>query len=291
MLQELLDTPEDGNDESDRQCPNLRWTWDGGFGSLCLVFASLALCILVLFAVVFAEAISWRRIGTCEGTATDEGQRWNFIIPPNTVLQKQLAWTSLFWTQVDVFDSDFSKSPVGFWTDADLFFGLLSRYAYTTTFNGSASLQLEASRPFGIFFGKRYELFRCGGGNVSYIIEEDYWNEPWFQFFSWKTIFKVTQRNTGQLVAISTHTRDNMLDIFGAKWTAEIVSPNGTHIASIFQDSFADTDWFQYPPWHTKGLRQDLLPNEVVSFLAAVYDIDSGKRSGSHGNFNRNRGR
>ncbi|CAE8721826.1 unnamed protein product, partial [Polarella glacialis] len=50
-------------------------------------------------------------------------------------------------------------------------------------------------------------------------------------------------------------------------WQGTIESPTGDLIAALKQEPFTSGDLFQintWQEWHTKNLRPDLLPNEVV---------------------------
>ncbi|CAJ1383139.1 unnamed protein product [Effrenium voratum] len=82
------------------------------------------------------------------------------------------------------------------------------------------------------------------------------------------------ERPSGKLVAKSQHKVQDMWSL-KAYWTASLESPAGTAIATLRQETPV-INWFFYgtQKWLMANQRPDLLPNEVVSFLAAVYDID-----------------
>lgn len=243
---------------------------------------SVLCCVTYVFLglVIGAEIVAWNRVSDCGAQHASGVEPWGEVIPNSTVSQKQLAWTNFLWNQVNVFDATTSNATaIGYWTDADILFGLASKYAYTQKLHGDGGehVLIQAERPWGFYFGKRYKLWSCTGAKPEYMIEEDFWNEPWFQFFNRQQIFKIIRADTGDVVGISNHTLNNVWSWRGSHWSADVFTANGTHVATLSQETSSQAGWFVHPHWFNNNLRPDLFPNEVVSFLAAVYDIDAGK--------------
>ena len=90
---------------------------------------SLLCCIgIFLVALLSAEAVAWARQASCDREAGGEDQ-WNSVIPAKTTTQMQLGFlTSWLWHQVDVYNHNATGEPmIGYWSNLDLFFGLLRR--------------------------------------------------------------------------------------------------------------------------------------------------------------------
>ncbi|CAE8619838.1 unnamed protein product [Polarella glacialis] len=189
--------------------------------------------------------------------------------------QMQSVFTTIFWNQVDVYDEAVCNTTViGYWTDVDLLFRLFSQYVYFDSSRGGAVL--EAWQPWGFYMGKRFHLWRCAGAGVEYFIEEDWWARPRFNWDA-STKFNI-KKSTGEIVATSQHKISNVWSFGQAAWEGTIESPSGDLIAVMKQDppwSSGFMSLWIWRKWYTKNLMPDLLPNEVVSFLAAVYDIDN----------------
>eukprot|EP00747_Dinoflagellata_sp_TGD_P060094 gnl/TRDRNA2_/TRDRNA2_151870_c2_seq1.p1 gnl/TRDRNA2_/TRDRNA2_151870_c2~~gnl/TRDRNA2_/TRDRNA2_151870_c2_seq1.p1 ORF type:complete len:277 (+),score=29.25 gnl/TRDRNA2_/TRDRNA2_151870_c2_seq1:42-872(+) len=201
-----------------------------------------------------------------------EPRPWNSMIPAKTMMQMEFFQT---WHRaVDVYgerDHDDDDDTSGYWED----YIFISRNKYAFVQDGSTIL--VAWRPWGTIFGilaDGYNIERCGDDAHGYLIQEDYWARPWINVNSQKT-FNIKESNTGRIVAKSQHSVANWAapSLF-QHWTSSIKKPTGEVIASIQQDS-RYTDWFQLTrqKWYTENKRPDLLPNEIVSFLAAFYDI------------------
>lgn len=89
----------------------------------------MALCCLCcgLFFLFGAEGIAWARQASCNMEQGDQGISWNVVIPPKTTTQMQNGFmTSWLWHQVDVYNENATSTPmIGYWSNLDLFFGLL----------------------------------------------------------------------------------------------------------------------------------------------------------------------
>lgn len=191
------------------------------------------------------------------------------MVPVVTDSQLQYRIFSFFWSEVDVWQP--SSSQVGFWSDLNLFLGLVSSYTYIDT-NDASTPVLEARKPFGFFLGQRFQLWRCGSSEVEYRIEEDYWAGS-FNPFNPSHVFSITD-SSGKVVATSQQKLHDAWEPLQNSWEATITSPNGTEIATLTQASRVNTGAWGYRKWHVTNQRPDLLPSEVVSFMAAVWDID-----------------
>lgn len=196
---------------------------------------------------------------------------WNSMSPNVTSSRLDLDPFSIFWKEVDFF-RERPREFVGYWSDLDLFFGLMETYTYVQIQGDDQVAVLQAGKPWGLFFGQRFNIWRCGSPNVEYSIEEDYWGH--FFTTSPTRVFDIIDRSTGERVATSQQQLEDALIPFGSSWEATITGRDKTLIARLDQDSRADTGVVGYAPWHARNERPDLLPNEVVAFMAAIWDID-----------------
>lgn len=238
------------------------------------VMSSLMCFCCLIFLYLGAEIAAWARQASCNFELGDLDVTWNTVIPSETMTQMQLGIFTLFWLQVDVYDEHSTNAPmIGSWSNLDLLFGMVEKYAYVQA-NGPTVL--EAWQPWGIYFGQRYHVWMCSSLKREYYIEEDWWARPWFSFNS-QQIFNIREMPSGRLVAKSQY-RENDSWSWSEHWTATVESPAGEAIATLRQEAFNPL-WFfgSFQKWWVDNERPDLLPNEVVSFLAAVYDIDKAK--------------
>ncbi|CAK8996144.1 unnamed protein product [Durusdinium trenchii] len=236
--------------------------------------ATLACCCCIsLFLVLGTEVVAWTRQASCDwDLAGDED--WNGVIPAKTMTQMQLGiMTSWLWHQVDVYNENATGAPmIGYWSNVDLFFGILEKYAYVR----DGQTALEGWQPWGFYLGSRYHVWLCSSLEKEYYIEEDWWARPWFSFNTQK-IFNIREMPSGQLVATSQHRVADLLS-FNAHWVATVETPDGVPIATLRQDSpWSRWIFISYQKWWVDNHRPDLLPSEVVSFLAAVYDIERAR--------------
>ncbi|CAE8626969.1 unnamed protein product [Polarella glacialis] len=236
-------------------------------------FICAVVFLLVLLIVpIVVEVVAWTKQGSCDAKEGQVAAPWGTVVPAATMTQMQSSWTNMAWYQVDVYDQAVSNTTtLGYWSDVDLLFGMISKYVYVDSITGRTVL--EAWKPGVFFMGKRFHLARCAGAGAEYFIEEDWWTRQWF---NWDASIKFNIKNSaGEIIATSQRKRSNVWSIFSRNdWQGTIESPNGDLIAALKQEPFTSGDlFFTWQKWHTKNLRPDLLPNEVVSFLSAVYDI------------------
>lgn len=243
------------------------------------LFGCCVACGCLLISTMGTEIVAWSRQASCDAEATNGARQaldWGTVIPQHTVTQMKLGLTNIFWHQVDVYDEKVSnKATIGYWTDVSLFFGFLEKYAYVRTKDGKEETVMEAWKPWGFYFGERYDVYRCANAAHEYMIEEDYWARPWFNWNA-QTIFNIRKSGTQDIVATSKHVIKDAWSM-NAAWAAEIKTWDDKVVAELRQDKFSQTGWFQSQKWHAENFKPDLLPNEVVSFLSAVYDIERAK--------------
>lgn len=240
------------------------------------VMGSLMCFCCLIFLYLGAEIAAWARQASCNFELGDLDVTWNTVIPSKTMTQMDVGIFTVFWLQVDVYDENSTSAPmIGSWSNLDLLFGMVEKYAYVQA-NGPTVL--EAWQPWGIYFGQRYHVWTCSSLRREYYIEEDWWARPWFSFNS-QQIFNIREMPSGRLVAKSQH-RKNDAWSWNAHWTATVESLAGEAIATLRQEA-SNPLWFfgNFQKWWVDNERPDLLPNEVVSFLAAVYDIDKAKEN------------
>jgi len=252
----------DSGSTSEDDKPAVRY---GVFGCICCAFIILALIVTNIILI------------NLQSTCGEAGMGWNEAVPASLTSQMQYKFASFFWHQVNVFDSADDKQ-LGHWQDLNLLFDIQKRFAFVRkNEDGDEAVQVEARSPFGLYFGTRYNVWRCAGTQEhEYSIEEDYWSRPWF---NWNAERKYTIKDLGadKVIATSEHHKDDVLSFRGAHWEATVSSPDGEKIATISQQSQAAAGWFQYAKWTSVNLHSEIVPNEVVSFLAAVYDIENAQ--------------
>lgn len=244
----------------------------------CWSLGPCALICLILTLVLIKEIVAWTRLANCTQQSKAGTMVWGSTLPNATTLQRPSLWSNIFWKEVGVYNTaQPDAAKLGFWTNVDLLFGIFGMYAYSDSSHGG-SILLQARRPWGVYFGKRYQVWSCSSG-AAYNINEDYWAEPWFQISSPERIFNIIQADSGKLLAVSKHTLEDIWSFREGHWVANMVSPNGTVIATMQQESAANVGWFLFPKWFTLNYHPEVVPNELVSFMAAVYDIDGSKSS------------
>lgn len=235
----------------------------------------MCFCCL-LFLYFGAEIGAWAHQASCNLELGDLDVTWNTVIPSQTMTQMQLGIGifTLFWIQVDVYNENSTNAPmIGYWSNLDLLFGMVEKYAYVQS---SGPTVLEAWQPWGFYFGQRYHVWTCSSLRREYYIEEDWWAQPWFSLTS-QRVFNIRETPSGRLVAKSQHRVQDAWS-WNAHWTATVESLSGEAIATLRQEAINPL-WFfgTSQKWWVNNERPDLLPNEVVSFMAAVYDIDRAK--------------
>jgi len=227
----------------------------------------LCCCCLLLIIVIVQGCLAFGRNGGCvdlEGTA--EGQLWDPIVPPVTTCQKQFR---LLWSEVNVFNPAVSNvTTIGQWTSMN-FFGMYTKYGFQNT---EGVVVVEARTPWGLYFGKAYEIWRCDSAGPVFKVVEDYWAEPWFSWGMEKR-YLITNMETKTQVATVAHSAD-----FFAGWQASFSTMQGVKFASLDQH-VSTTGWFEAPIWSVSNSNEALVPSAVVSFMAAIYDMEQDEEA------------
>lgn len=240
----------------------------------------LCWCSLFFAPLLWALVLSYQWGASCQAQKGVGQAVWNNLIPTETMSQKKSGFSTVLWEQVDVFNPQLSNStPIGWWTDE---IGMFGNYNFFEAATGQVLLNGKA--PWGVYLGKRYDLYACNGFGKDYTIQEDWWARNWW-FMFWVTPqrkFQITDTSTGSMIAISQNSRERQWSA-NARYSAEFIEPSTNQvIAYIFQENLGQ--WtLSDPRWHSKNLRPDVLPNEILSFLSAVYDIDLAPKSGGGG--------
>lgn len=227
----------------------------------------LMCCCLICLIPLIQFGLALGKVAACRGEAQSDATTWDPIMPSRLMLQAPSLWDwgewSLFTKTVRVYNND-TGTKIGHWSDENLL--LVDQYGFL---DEAGEMQLQAKEPWGFYFGKYYELWRCDGAGPEYIIDEDYWGEPWFSFGMDK-IYDVKIWKGAELTKIATAKKK--LDWgWWTFWSAEITATNGTVVATLDQE-FAG--WFQNTKWYINNHNPNMIPNSVVAFLAAVFDID-----------------
>lgn len=261
--------------EAPEDQPDPPWKIDGA--TICCL-ALVAFILLIPVIILIGEGIAWHRVSLCssETTSADWG-----VIPATTSSQRQIfAWSNLFYQDVDVFNPIKSNDTrIGYWTDADMFFGLMKNFAYTSVSRYGETLLIRARKPWGLYLGRRYELWRCGQPGPEYLVQEDWFGRGWNPFNPQFT-YNIIEANSGRTIAISNHTISNIWTFGDAHWHIDIGSPGGIQVASLDQESFnVKSSIFSVPRWYTLNMHPEIVPSEVASFIAAVTDIENAKKS------------
>lgn len=211
------------------------------------------------------------------------------IFPAHVVLKTrpyQFLTTGLFWTTTDIYeDETSSRKKLGFWRDYQRLV-FWRKWVYT---NDNEDALIHAS-PEAQLFGSRYRVHHCGSSNY-WTVVENYWGVPFFQFGSQQRLFNV-YNETGHHVADCMHQTSSIFDGL-PRWTGIITSAvdkgveigriQQVHIGKNFIIQFTDTEW------SVQHYRPELLPDSVVGFLGAMFQLagaeTNGGASGGGGSF------
>lgn len=258
---------EDGEDYSDEEAGGDRPERPGGVGAGCPIC-----CCCCLVIVLIQGCIAFGRNSGCSAQAGNPAQVWSPIIPAWTTSQYQ--WKFL-WSEVNVYNPKVSnETEVGQWVSM-AFMGMLTRYGYEDV---DGNTLLEARTPWGFYLGKRYEIWRCDGAGPDFRIEDDYWAQPWFSFGQEKR-YKIFNAQTQQETAKCAHSKT--VSIWRNNWAASCTNMAGEEIATLNQQD--SSGWFSVPIWSVRNKETDMgiLPNAVVSLMAALYDLERVKETDS----------
>eukprot|EP00438_Fugacium_kawagutii_P031954 Skav201895 [mRNA] locus=scaffold550:863955:868216:+ [translate_table: standard] len=248
--------------------------------------------IIVFCAMIISEVLAWLRQPVC-GQANFH---WNQVIPSNTVNQIERGnlgsmlqeydvlglWTKLW--HFDVYENATALASSGAdrqtkvfrgaWSNGHLLFGFLEKMAYVDETGPKKLVAMEGRKLWGTI-GSSFELWLCSEGQLSYEISVD--SPPW----DLTVVYNIHQMPSRVLVA---QTRFQLKDASfwsdDSHWEAVVVAANGGNdtegqvIGKVKQNiSSFDSKWF------VMNERPDLLPNEVLSFMTLVYDVDETRQS------------
>lgn len=242
-------------------------------------------CILLVALCAFPSYLAWKRHSTCSALQGQSTEGWNTMLPPNTTMQMLPGFFSFFYHEVDVRPATASShdtAKLGFWSDMNVLFAL-QRYSYTDTRGAAESVTLEARQPWGLYLGMRYDIWRCAGDQTDgFSIVEDWWARPWFNWQSAAT-FDIVDHKTGTTIARSNSHKDNGIQGIGlTKYIRskeiDVLDMQGNRIAHTYQQSQIEAG-FSYRRYFVTNLHPQIVPNEVVSFLGAVWEIQGAQKS------------
>ncbi|CAK8987535.1 unnamed protein product [Durusdinium trenchii] len=245
--------------------------------------------ITVLFLVLTSELIAWLRQPTCN-SASDF--IWNEVIPPNTVSQIDREGLRHLWQQIDVLglatklwhfnvwmnstSAVSASDSLGYWSDGHLLFGLVEKIAFVDQ-QGRTSLE---GHKVGGPFGSNFQVWLCSSSHRATSYELSVETQPWSLSKPGLTvvynIHEMPSGGEGTLVA-KAHFDLKTMNFYSHKshWEALVETPDEKElIGSVTQNTSSFNS-----KWFVANQRPDLLPNEVLSFLALVYDIDETRQS------------
>jgi len=175
----------------------------------------------------------------------------------------------------------------GYWSDIRVMF---TRYSYFDTRAGE-QVRIEAKPPWGLYWGLRYNLWRCGDTDDDTLhIEEDVWARPWFNWENEK-VFKIA-RGTNPIGKSFTRTKNHLLGSLFSSKEIMVSDMQDEEVATIKQESQMQAG-FSNRRYFVHNDRPDVIPNEVVSFLAGVWELngigEKSEKSSHTSNSNRRR--
>jgi len=231
-----------------------------GIGSCCC-------CLLIgLFVLCYSNSPDL----SC---SSESGMGWNGVIPPMTKSQRptENRW---FRNDVDVFNTQLSNETViGRWTSAKRWFSGKA-YVYSMVVGDAEQVVLKAEVPTGWNWDQShdFQLYICSDSSQRYKINEDVSAKYKFVIGS-KTRNYAISSPAGVKIAESIHEKSDLFTFGGAHWAVDIKAPTGQALAKIEQQSYAETSWFDHKSYSATNYQPEFLPNEVVSFLSAVFDL------------------
>lgn len=248
-------------------------------------------CIIVATAMIISEVLAWLRQPVC-GSANFS---WNEVIPPNTVNQIERGnlgsmlqeydvlglWTKLW--HFDVYENATALSSSGTdqqikifrgsWSNGHLLFGFLEKMAYVDTTGPKKLVALEGRKMWGTI-GSSFELWLCSqSSQPSYEVSVD--SEPW----ELTVVYNIHRMPSRELIA---QTRFQLKDVSfwsdESHWEATVVAAGGNDTGEVIGTVKQNISSFD-SKWFVVNKRPDLLPNEIMSFMTLVYDVDETRQS------------
>lgn len=259
-------------------------------------------CCLMLLATACVQGFYvFGRDWHCDAVLDYNVTRWDHLLPKQT--RSQYKW-GFFSNEISEFepgsrdeeDNRHDEKRLGRWTKFD-FLGLFPRYGLQ---DPDGKLLMQASEPW-LYppwqLGYRYHLWRCDGVSPDFVIAEDYWSEPWFSYGT-QQIFNIIDVRTLEVAAkvrqVSDGTGAAPTQVFlnssqrgsDAAWRSSaawhLVVTRGPHLVNATvvaearqQPTQPAKNWWRhgdYPWWHVTN-HDGTVPNEILSFVTAVYDF------------------
>ena len=217
-------------------------------------------CCALVYFLLFDQVLLWAQDNRCKPEQLGPDGSWNRRIPANTTTQMRSSW------RVDIYDETTSTEEIGSWSASA---GMWTRWYTYVPAGGPTAFEAIPHR--GSYLGDRYDLRACSNLQEYYSIEEDFRASSWLSRNSSK-VYNILQMPEAAFVA-KCHYSETPVSFFRAYWEASVESRKGEAVSTLRQDS-RTTHWFSYRKWRVDNARPDLLPNEVVSFLAAMYDMN-----------------
>lgn len=254
--------PEDGTSVEDAESDNEETALCSGAN-----IAGCACCCLCIILIGIFMAVRWHLWPKCG--ATDTPLSWNSMIPANTTMQFRHEFFALS-SEVEVYNTTKSGATMemGYWSDIRV---MATRYSYFDTRAGE-QVQMEAKPPWGLYWGLRYDLWRCGDDHEdTFHIEEDVWARP---FFNWENekVFKIA-RGTNPVGKSFTRTTNHIMGSLFSSKEIMVTDTQDEEVATIKQESQLQAG-FSNRRYFVHNTRPDVIPNEVVSFLAGVWELN-----------------
>mmetsp|Transcript_120578 Transcript_120578/g.257514 ORF Transcript_120578/g.257514 Transcript_120578/m.257514 type:complete len:286 (-) Transcript_120578:439-1296(-) len=263
-----LQNVEDGELDDDEDAGSSQEDESGGCS---FAYCACVCCVLIIAAICWT--IRWNTSPGCG--AVQSTIAWNTMMPPHTAMQFQHQWP---WmpSKVAVYNTsevhEGMSAEIGYWSDINVFVN--RRIVYIDTLRDEAVL--EARKPWGLYMGKRYGLWRCGDlPEDTFHIEQDIFGTSWI--FNWDQAKAFNIAKGTRLIAKSySRTNNHLLTSFFSEKEIEVTDLNGQTIANIQQESQLQAG-FSMRRFFINNLRPDIIPNEVASFLGSVWELNGVK--------------
>lgn len=248
--------------------------------NLATLVAGGCCCFFVLVWLAFTivqTVLSWH-YSSCPDAAVFEEDMEKYIIPRVHTIQTPRHQTSYWGDTSTVYAGLDNKTEVGHWREVKLW---KTQYAYLVP--GIDGPFIIAWQPWwNIFFGKRFYLKHCADLFPEYYLKQHY---SWYwSHHSDQHEWDIEQGD--KLVAKSKHvmlkawekTPGAWFPHLVVEWGAKVHDPGNVVIGEMAQDvSLLYNNWFtsQYiSSWQVNNLDPSKIPTDVLSFLAALYDLD-----------------
>lgn len=223
-------------------------------------------CCLCLLVAANVQLIAWRLLVRCG--PSHEHFEWGHVIPNSTMAQVKSSMDEMWYSLEVRAEND---TDTGRWWVVDSAVGFYTHFLYQDLQISSQPMALEAWRHSYIFASDHVEMRMCSGSNARFFIDVGYYHRR-EDVLDYHYEMIVTDSH-GRHVATSRK-------VEGPAWRAVVQSPSGELIATIRRQRTSsevlDPDDYDYAEdgWSAENLRPELLPNEVVSLLQALYVVN-----------------